>query len=201
MSTFAAISSSTRLPDSRHVTDRPQTLSDRIRDLQELARAEWLPSQATVDAIGGLAGTETVSLSQAVSIIAFGSQVEPTDVDVVERAAFKAQAWQALSVAAEDYGVIISGANTRLKSSKRAKIFTFFLRLGDDLHSLELDYERRNFSSSKLQNLCPDHRTNSEDHNDVIDAKWFNVEVDVASLLQWLIPLSQVALDVVCRRS
>jgi hypothetical protein len=98
-------------------------------------------------------GRETVSLSEALSIMAFGSQVEPTDVDKVERAAFKQQAWGALFTAAGWDDVIMPGSNAKLESDVRPKRIDiiFELCLEDQPNSLERDYERGDLSSTKSQ--------------------------------------------------
>jgi hypothetical protein len=66
--------SSVRLPETSRIA---KSLSvDPVLDLQEIAQSEWSPSQATVDAVVTLAGSKTVSLSHAVSIMASSSRAQ-----------------------------------------------------------------------------------------------------------------------------
>ena len=185
--------SSVRLPDCRGVMDHPPISADRIRDLRELAQAEWLPCQATVDALAGLAGRETISLSQAVSIMAFGSQVEPSEGDKLENDALKQQAGRALCVAAGPYEVMMRGSRNSPGNDLEPipeMLFSAARCLGDHPNSLERDYERGDTPSSGSEQPRRDRRSKLDGGDDGraqrIEAKWFNVEVDVASFLEWL---------------
>jgi hypothetical protein len=182
--------SSVRLPDSHGIADSPLTSPDRVRDLQELARAEWWPCQATADAIGGLAGRETISLFEAVSIMALDAYAEPSDGGKREYA-LRQQAGRALCDAASSSDVVLrgsrSGQGTELKAIEE-EYFEIPRCLASDLNSVERDRERGNVRSSRTEKF----RSSLEDdepalgNTKALGGERFDVEVDVGSFLRWL---------------
>jgi hypothetical protein len=174
--------SSVRLPDRQSITDYLPISADGIRDFQELARAKWSPCQATVDALGGLPGHETISLSQAVSIMAFGSHAEHAKGSKREDA-LRMQAGRALCDAAYFSDVVLRGSRAQGAEVKPIPedYFEIFRCLSSGPNSLQRDYERRIAPSSRVDRI-----RSSLDDDPMWNSGPFNVEVEVGSFLRWL---------------
>jgi hypothetical protein len=174
--------SSVPLPHRQSIPAQVGTYPDRLQYARELAKAEWSPCQGTIDDLSCLAGNiaRTIPLSQALSIMAFGSAVDPVELDAVELVASRQQAARALCHAALMMDVTMFGS--RLRPTGIAQpiseiIFKDLLCMGDAPNSLVRDHESRASWSRSV---------NHGKHERGWDGDWFNVEVDVPSFVEWL---------------
>jgi hypothetical protein len=165
--------------------------TDRLQSARELAQAEWAPCHGTVDALSRLADIEakTISLSQVLSLMAFGSLEDPPGRDEIEVVALKQQAARALCNAAHMDDVTMYGshliANGRVESIFFAA-FNFARFVGDVPNSLLRNHESRASSYTRITQSAPSRGGTINDPNRFWDGDWFNVEVDVAALVGWL---------------
>ena len=168
----------------------------RLQSARELAQAEWAPCHGTVDALSRLIGNEaaTISLSQALSIMAFGLLEDPPGRDEIEVVALKQQVARALCNAAHMDDVTMYGshlsANGRVEPIFFAA-FNFARFVGDVPNSLLRNHESRASSYRRITQSAPSRGGTTNDPNQLWDGDWFNVEVDVDALVGWL----QTAID------
>jgi hypothetical protein len=183
--------SSVRLPDLQVGVAGSRSLTDSIEDIHGLAVAEWSPSQPTVDAIAALADSETIPLSEALSVMAFGSHVESIAGDNRETAARWEQAARSLCDAARSWDILMTGVQAGQTDAANPIPKDYFMVprcSGPTRDSLARDYERRAASpdSNKEQRWL---RLMQEDpeYADLYDVQWLKVEVDVPSFVKWVI--------------
>jgi hypothetical protein len=165
--------------------------TDRLQSARELAQAEWAPCHGTVDALSRLIDNEaaTISLSQVLSIMAFGSLEDPPGRDEIEVAALKQQAARALYNAARMDDVTMRGSHLSANGKVEpifVAAFSFPRSVGDVPNSLARDHEDRAPSCTRITQSAPGRGGLINDPNRFWDGDWFNVEVDVAALVEWL---------------
>jgi hypothetical protein len=160
--------------------------TDRLQSARELAQAEWAPCHGTVDALSHLIDNEaaTISLSQVLSIMAFGSLEDPPGRDEIEVVALKQQAARALCNAAHMDDVTMRGSHLSANSKVEpifVAAFSFPRSVGDVPNSLVREHEDRAPSYTRIIQSAT-----GRGGNRFWDGDWFNVEVDVAALVGWL---------------
>jgi hypothetical protein len=168
--------SSVQLPSRESILVHSVSYSNRLRGARELAETDWTPCHGTVDVLGRLADYEakTISVDQALSIMAFGSFVDPPERDEVEVVAFKQQAASALCHAALMDDVTMCGSHL----SADGKVQPIF----------EVAFGSLRWVGDVPNSLVRDHESSAPSYKgeQSWDGDWFNVEVDVASLVGWL---------------
>jgi hypothetical protein len=122
--------------------------TDRLQSARELAQAEWAPCHGTVDALSRLIDNEaeTISLSQVLSIMAFGSLEDPPGRDEIEVVALKQQAARALCKAACMDDVTMRGSHLSANGKVEpifVAAFSFPRSFGDVPNSLARDHKDR----------------------------------------------------------
>jgi hypothetical protein len=160
---------------------------DRLQRACEHAEADWIPCDGTVDAINSLAKSETIRipLTQALSIMSFGSFADPHERDEIEVAAFTQQAATALCDAALMTDVWMYGID--LSAGGHAALIPAFafnsLSYVSDPPSSLVSYSAIIASPpSKLVVAV----SNSSSKKEKYTNGWLNVEVEVASFVEWL---------------
>jgi hypothetical protein len=146
--------------------------------------AGWAPWRATLELLEALAARATIPLSEAVSILAFASPAEPALGDARENGARRRQAARALCDAARIDAVAMTGARAA-QSRRIAAIprlaFDRPRRLGRAPDSLEDDVgDAEARQRGGTQSPAPN------EYEALLRAPWFNVSVDVPSLVNWL---------------
>jgi hypothetical protein len=182
--------SSVRLSDNHWVGSHPLSSAGRVRDLQEFARAKWWPCQAAADALRNLTGRETISLSEAISIMALDSHAESSAGGKREYA-LRRQAGRTLCDAAWLSKVVLSGSRSSQETEVKQIPEDYFeipRCLASSPNSVERDHERSNAPSSRIDQI----RSSFGDDepmlggSEALGGLRFNVEVDVGSFLGWL---------------
>jgi hypothetical protein len=123
--------------------------------------------------------------------MAFGSPLDPLELDEVERFALRQQAARAVP-----RRVYVGRYDVRLASQPERQppiveiIFSDLPWLGDAPNSLVRDHENRTPRSRGLEQSVRDRGRTFSDRKDRReprwDGDWFNVEVDVTSFVEWL---------------
>jgi hypothetical protein len=170
--------------------------TDRLQSARQLAQAEWAPCHGTVDALSRLIDNEaaTISLSQVLSIMAFGSLEDPPGREEIEVVALKQQAARALCNAACMDDVTMRGSHLSANGKVEpifVAAFSFPRSVGDVPNSLARDHKDRAPSYTRISQSAPGRGGTINDPSRFWDGDWFNVEVDVAALVGWL----QTAID------
>jgi hypothetical protein len=188
--------SSVELPSRSGIPADFLSDTDRLQSARELAQAEWAPCHGTVDALSRFVDNEaeTISLSQVLSIMAFGSLEDPPGRDEIEVVDLKQQAARALCNAASMDDVTMRGSHLSANGKVEpifVAAFSFPRSVGDVPNSLARNHERRASSFRRITQSAPGGGGTINDPNRFWDGDWFNVEVDVAALVSWL----QTAID------
>jgi hypothetical protein len=183
--------SSVELPSRSGIPADFESDTDRLQSARELAQAEWAPCHGTVDALSRLADIEakTISLSQVLSLMAFGSLEDPPGRDGIEVVALKQQAARALCNAAHMDDVTLYGSHLSANGGVQSiffAAFNFARFVGDVPNSLLRNHESRPSSYTRITQSAPSRGGTINDPNRFWDGDWFNVEVDVAALVGWL---------------
>jgi hypothetical protein len=165
--------------------------TDRLQSARELAQAEWEPCHGTVEALSRLIDNEaeTISLSQVLSIMAFGSLEDPPGRDEIEVVALKQQAARALCNAACMDDVTMRGSHLSANGKVEpifVAAFSFPRSVGDVPNSLARDHKDRAPSYTRITQSASGRGGTINDPSRFWDGDWFNVQVDVAALVAWL---------------
>jgi hypothetical protein len=175
-----------KLPDIK-IAD-PSSSLEFIEELQELALAAWSPSQATADALSRLSGRATISLSEAVSIMALAADGETAKRDK-RKSALRQQAGRALCDAAWSSKVVLRGS--RRQGDEVKPILDDYFEvprcLANYPNSVERDHEQGLAapprSIQKFRSSIPD---DDPAYGEVLHGARFDVEVEVGSFSKWL---------------
>jgi hypothetical protein len=145
-----------------------------------LSKSSWSPSEATRKAASRLAMVGRLPLSEAVSILAFGSRTDPNDRGELEVVSRRQQAARAICDAAANDDVHLYGVRSKLDAASERLPVTYFFAprcLGQHHNAIGPDFDRTVLAK-------PDDEWGAEPTDWY--KEWFGVQVGAASFVEWL---------------